>query len=418
MHDYLFSAEVVRFAFLAGVVVSMLLYERRHLTTGSLVVPGYVAVFLVHPLVVMATFLNALVTYWLVNRVLARRVLLYGRAKFTVLALISIAIQAVLLKVSPSGSYLWETDVPLFVGVGYVIPALVAHDMARQGIGKTVRSVLLAGILVGVPVGVALWALPGIQASGALVGFGVMALRPGWVPLAVLLSAAAAWGLLHNHGMRAGGFIGAAYLGILAADPVQILFIASVAAITFVVVTRLLQPWMILFGRRKFSAMLLVSGVVSWGAMWFGTAVLGHEVSYYMTLSSIALTPLFVPGLVANDMERSGVLRVVAGTVLGAGFVVPAVLALASVVEAGVVSVGWSLVALGAASLIFGPQLRWLGARVLAAGLRVVRGTGGRHQAPLLPDVAVPTVTEPVPPLPPLPAPSDSPAPPRQLVRH
>ena len=40
MHDYLFTTEVVRFAFMFGVAVSMILYERRHLTTGSIVVPG------------------------------------------------------------------------------------------------------------------------------------------------------------------------------------------------------------------------------------------------------------------------------------------------------------------------------------------------------------------------------------------
>lgn len=407
MHDYLFSVEVVRFAFLAGVAVSMLLYERRHLTTGSLVVPGYVAVFLVHPLVLVATFLNALVTFWFVNRVLARRILLYGRTKFSVLALISIAIQAVMLKLSPSGSYLWETDVPLFVGVGYVIPALIAHDMARQGVTKTIRSVLLAGILVGTPIGVALWLVPGTQASGALVGFGVMALRPAWIPLAVLISAATSWGLLRNHGLRAGGFVGAAYLGMLAADPLQILFVAGIAMFTYLVVHRLLQPWMILFGRRKFSAMLLVSGVLSWTAMWSGTAVLGYEVSYYLTLSSVALTPLFVPGLVANDMERSGVARVVAGTVLGAAFVVPAVLAISTVVDTGVTSVGWTLVALASGSIVFGPQIRWVGTTTAALLIRLLRGAGGRHRPPLHPvepPVAVPEPTR-APPMAPLPPP-------------
>ena len=40
-----------RFAFVAGIVVSMVNYERRHLTTGSIVVPGYIAVFLLQPAV-------------------------------------------------------------------------------------------------------------------------------------------------------------------------------------------------------------------------------------------------------------------------------------------------------------------------------------------------------------------------------
>ena len=54
MHDYLLSTEWVRFAFVLGIAVSMILYERRHLTTGSIVVPGYIAVFMIHPLVLVA----------------------------------------------------------------------------------------------------------------------------------------------------------------------------------------------------------------------------------------------------------------------------------------------------------------------------------------------------------------------------
>ena len=85
MHDYLFSADPVRLAFILGIIASMLYYERRHITTGSLVVPGYIALFIMQPSVIVATFANALLCYWLINRVLSRRVLLYGRSKFTVL---------------------------------------------------------------------------------------------------------------------------------------------------------------------------------------------------------------------------------------------------------------------------------------------------------------------------------------------
>src|SRR3954464_6590824 len=153
MHDYLFHTDVVRLAFLVGVVASIFLYERSHLTTGSIVVPGYIALFLAQPFVIAATFANALLSWWLVNRVLPPWFLLYGRTKFTVLALISISMQALMLKLSPSTRYLWESDISLLVGVGYVVPALIAHDMARQGVKKTIRAVLLAGVVVALPVG-------------------------------------------------------------------------------------------------------------------------------------------------------------------------------------------------------------------------------------------------------------------------
>ena len=150
VHDYLFSSEIVRFAFVFGICVSMMLYERVHLTTGSIVVPGYIAVFLVYPMVVVATFVNALLSYAIMNHFLRKHFMLYGKTKFTLMALISILIQTIMLKVSPSGPWLWESNIPLFVGAGYVVPALIAHDMGRQGIKRTTKAVLLAGVIVAV----------------------------------------------------------------------------------------------------------------------------------------------------------------------------------------------------------------------------------------------------------------------------
>ena len=57
--------------------------RRRHLTTGSIVVPGYIATFIAIAVHVLATFLNAFVSYWLINKVLRKWFLLYGRTKFT-----------------------------------------------------------------------------------------------------------------------------------------------------------------------------------------------------------------------------------------------------------------------------------------------------------------------------------------------
>jgi hypothetical protein len=90
------------------------------------------------------------------NHFLRKHFMLYGKTKFTIMALISISIQTIMLKVSPSGPWLWESNIPLFVGAGYVVPALIAHDMGRQGIKQTTKAVLLAGVVVRVPIALAL----------------------------------------------------------------------------------------------------------------------------------------------------------------------------------------------------------------------------------------------------------------------
>jgi len=364
MHDYLFSADPVRLAFILGIIASMLYYERRHITTGSIVVPGYVALFVMQPSVLVATFANALLCYWLINRVLSRRVLLYGRSKFTVLAITSMALQAVMLKLSPSGSWLWEADIPLLVGIGYVIPALIAHDMARQGIRKTIAAVLTTGMLVVVPVVLALLFVSNVQADSLLVSFESVLLPPDWIPFAVVLSATASWGLLSNYGLRQGGFVGGAFVGLLWANPGQVLYVMVIAVITWAIVTRVLMPHIILFGRRKFAAMLMIAAVLSWIGMWVGTRYLGLNPGAYVTITAIPLTPLFVPGLLANDMERASPPRVLVGSTLGALFVIPTTMLVMELSGARNVGDAGTLALASAVTtaIIFGPQLAQIAA--------------------------------------------------------
>jgi poly-gamma-glutamate biosynthesis protein PgsC/CapC len=361
VHDYLFSSEIVRFAFVFGICVSMMLYERLHLTTGSIVVPGYIAVFLVYPMVVVATFVNALLSYAIMNHFLRKHFMLYGRTKFTLMALISIAIQTLMLKLSPSGPWLWESNIPLFVGAGYVVPALIAHDMGRQGIKRTTKAVLLAGVIVALPIALALMLqLKGVNDLAPLAGFGTMSIASRWIPLAVLLSAAGSWGVAHNYNLKSGGFVGAAYVGMFMGDPYQVAVAFTIAVITYLLVRHVLMNCLILFGRRKFSAMLLTSSMISWTLLWVGPSFFSSRVTNHLDLASMALTPLFVPGLLANDMDRTSPVRVVTGAGLAAAFVVPATWWIQSLVEGRPLHLAWIVLAAATFFTIFWKSMRQL----------------------------------------------------------
>ena len=357
MHDYLLSSEWVRFAFVLGVAVSMIMYEKRHITTGSIVVPGYIAVFVVYPPVIIATFLNALITYWLINKVLRRFFLLYGRTKFTLLAITSTLIQTAMLRLTPSGTWLWESDIPLFIGVGYVVPALIAHDMERQGISKTIKAVLLAGTLVAIPIGVAImFGFAGVNELTPLNGFGHTWIESRWVPIAVLLSIAASWAVAHNYGLRSGGFVGAAFIGMFMADPWQVAAALVIAGASYLIVTKVLMTRMILFGRRKFSAMLLVSAVLGWTLLWIGDTYLTSQAINHFSLGSLALTPLLLPGLLANDAQRTSPLRVLGGLSLAASFVLATTWNIQAIANSNALSPPALLVSLLTASVLMGPQ--------------------------------------------------------------
>ena len=267
------------------------------------------------------TFLNALFSYWLVNRVLAKRFLLDGRNKFSTVMIVSAMVQVALLKVSPETPYLWESSIPLLVGVGYLVPALIAHDFGRQGIKLTMRAVGMASALVAVPMTLAIMFFPDAQAGTRLAGFGVLAFPPEWIPFSVLLSAAAAWALQYNYGFRSGGYVGAAYLAMLTTSPINLLFLAAIGLAAWLLVTRIFMRMMIVFGRRKFALMMVSASIISWAGVWISTELFGLTAASYESMATVALTPLFVPGLIANDFERSSPFRVLTGLVYSVSFV-------------------------------------------------------------------------------------------------
>ncbi len=386
MHDYLLSSEWVRFAFVLGVAVSMVMYEKRHLTTGSIVVPGYIAVFIIHPLVIVATFLNAFATYLIVNRLLRRYFLLYGRTKFTLLAIISTSIQTLLLRLTPSGPWLWEGDIPLFIGVGYVVPALIAHDMARQGVGKTTKSVLMSGVIVAIPIAIALVLdLPGVNELAPVDGFGRVAIPVSWLPLAIVLSIVASWAVAHNYGLRSGGFVGAAFVGMFMADPWQVVIAVAIALVTYVIVARFLMKHMILFGRRKFSSMLLVSASISWSGLWIGDRFLDATWEQHLGVGSLALTPLLLPGLLANDAQRTSPKRVFQGLVVAGLHVVSTTLWIRSMFDPAPLRPAYVAMSAATALLLFFPQLASFAARVRSVAARDRLAAGGVDRSTPMP---------------------------------
>ena len=118
---------------IAGVIVSMFYTELTSLSAG-LVVPGYLALCLSSPLRIGYTLLLAVASMALC-RLLANRLILFGQRRFAVMILISFLLDLVLRKTGliPMG----------FDPVGIVIPGIIARCMDRQGIVKTLLSLVI-----------------------------------------------------------------------------------------------------------------------------------------------------------------------------------------------------------------------------------------------------------------------------------
>ncbi len=304
MHEYLFRPEVARVALVVGVVVSMLFYERVQLTTGGAIVPAYLALHLPAPLFVVTTLAAGYATYLLVSVVLARRVILYGRRKFEVEVLVGLVIIIVLSQI---GSRLGAID-PILLGlsgIGFLVPGVLAHDMMRQRPGRTVLAVVSTTAILGLFIYVfsSLIAIAPLRETE----YPRLLAQTGY-PIELLAFGAAASvviGMLvfARLGLRSGGFITGAYIGLVAPRWPDLVFAVAVAVMTWFVVVHLLMPRLLLFGRRKLSTMVLVGAILAWTAELAVVAVTGGG---YVPFSGLVIITFMVPALIANDAQRQG----------------------------------------------------------------------------------------------------------------
>jgi len=131
------SVLVLQTAVFVGIAVSMFWYERSLLSPGGVVVPGYVALFLLlRPEVVAYTLAIALT-------------ILFGRRRFavTMLAAMSLSI-AVELIVGP-----FTGLDPGFQVIGFIIPGLIANEVLRQKIIPTLSTLgIVSAITAGITI--------------------------------------------------------------------------------------------------------------------------------------------------------------------------------------------------------------------------------------------------------------------------
>ncbi len=130
-------------ALVIGVVISLLLTEWVGLSPGGIIVPGYVALLLDRPAALLGFLIVAVASHGIVLA-LSMRLMLYGSRRFSV---------ALLAGLTLSIGAQWAT--PLFhppyvewVGLGYIVPGLLAHQFDRQGVLPTLLMLAVAAPLV------------------------------------------------------------------------------------------------------------------------------------------------------------------------------------------------------------------------------------------------------------------------------
>ena len=100
-------------------------------------------------------------------------------------------------------------------------------------------------------------------------------------------------------GLSPGGIVVPGYIALFLDQPIRILVTLLVALLTYFAV-KMLSNYIILYGRRRFLAMILIGFLLKW---------LIEEIIITMPISGIELQSIgyIIPGLIANEMRRQGI---------------------------------------------------------------------------------------------------------------
>jgi len=126
-----------------GMVLSLFLTETLGVTAGGIIVPGYIAMNLDDPYRLITTFSISIITY-LIIKLISQFILVYGKRRLVLALLIGFLLGYFTRTENNLLSDLTQMD---FVVIGNIIPGLIANWMDRQGVLRTVCTVLItAGI--------------------------------------------------------------------------------------------------------------------------------------------------------------------------------------------------------------------------------------------------------------------------------
>jgi poly-gamma-glutamate biosynthesis protein PgsC/CapC len=139
-----------------SLAASLLAFEIAGLSPGGLIVPGYLALLARHP-TALAAIAAASFLVLLATKGIARQIILFGRRRFVLMVLLGV----VCLRGIEMGFALLPAGPVEVLGLGYLVPGLVANDMEKQGVLPT----LLMTVLVS-----------------AAIRLVLVLISPGWLP--------------------------------------------------------------------------------------------------------------------------------------------------------------------------------------------------------------------------------------------
>ena len=122
-----------------GMILSLFLTETLGVTAGGIIVPGYIAMNLDSPMRILITFGISILTY-LIIKLLSIFIMIYGKRRLVLALLLGFLFGYFTRSDSTVLNNYIAVD---FVVIGNIIPGLIANWMDRQGVLRTLCTILI-----------------------------------------------------------------------------------------------------------------------------------------------------------------------------------------------------------------------------------------------------------------------------------
>ena len=110
-------------------------------------------------------------------------------------------------------------------------------------------------------------------------------------------------------GINPAGLVVPGYLALIFDQPIMLLSVLIISCLTFFIVNNGISKWVILYGRRKFAAMILTGMVLKFI----------FDLIYPLTpfeMVEVSGIGVVIPGIIANTIQKQGVVITLSTTML------------------------------------------------------------------------------------------------------
>ena len=126
-----------------GIMVAIIFYEITNISPGGIIVPGLLAMYISQPQRIVYTIIVAIVTY-LIVKLISKYFIVFGKRRFVLMIIISIIINFI-LELIITGLSINLLSVSI---VGYTIAGILANEISKQGIKKTIPSLVIVMCII------------------------------------------------------------------------------------------------------------------------------------------------------------------------------------------------------------------------------------------------------------------------------